>query len=279
MQKSFALAAIVAVAQAALDWSSVTPVPGSFEEYPKNNEVKFKWGETANYYSASNDIVNIGTYEVINWDDWTGPEIPRAVELRFEKTADLDPDIDGNFSEFSPIELYTAWAGEDSTKTEITRIIRYNSEIGYFCEWATVIVDYSLEELIDGSAAVEMDRIVADDTWPSMGTDDVWSASNDDITCEAQRLGVTMYRYPTVDVEIGAFDSDYGDKLGVAWILRERDEGASRDWNNEKVIYWGATPNQNLIENMGVSDNKGPGETVNGLDNYVVIQTLNNDLG
>ena len=88
-----------------------------------------------------------------------------------------------------------------------------------------------------------------------------------------------MYRYPTVDVEIGAFDSDYGDKLGVAWILRERDEGASRDWNNEKVIYWGATPNQNLIENMGVSDNKGPGETVNGLDNYVVIQTLNNDLG
>ena len=100
-----------------------------------------------------------------------------------------------------------------------------------------------MDDLISGNGAEEMDRITADYTWPYMGTDDVWSASDDDITCEARRLGVTMYRYPTVDEEIGAFDSDYGDKLGVAWILREGDEGARSDWNNEKVIYWGATPN------------------------------------
>ena len=43
MQKLFTVAVLAAAAQATLDFDSVTPTVGSFEEDSRPNEVKFKW--------------------------------------------------------------------------------------------------------------------------------------------------------------------------------------------------------------------------------------------
>ena len=50
MQKFFTVAALAAAAQASLDYGSVTPTVGSFEENLKPNEVKHKWDEPATLY-------------------------------------------------------------------------------------------------------------------------------------------------------------------------------------------------------------------------------------